>query len=131
VPWPRPRTATGTGWSGPTAGCSPSATPASRVDGRLRLDQPITGIAPTPDGLGYWLWRSDARFRFGDAGFFGFGAGAGDPASAPLISIEPTPTGDGYWIIGSDGSVFSYGDAQFPGSLVHEHLAAPVTGASW
>jgi len=70
-------------------------------------------------------------FAFGDAGFFGSVPAQGIRASAPLISIEPTPTGDGYWIIGSDGSVFSYGDAQFPGSLVHEHLAAPVTGASW
>ena len=36
------------------------------------LNKPIVGMAPTPDGKGYWLVASDGGiFTFGDAGFFG------------------------------------------------------------
>lgn len=35
----------------------------------------------------------------------------------PRCAIRPTPTGKGYWIFAADGGVFSYGDAQFKGSL--------------
>ena len=40
--------------------------------GALRLNQPIMGMAATPDGQGYWLVASDGGvFSFGDAGFQG------------------------------------------------------------
>ncbi|HWD52592.1 MAG TPA: hypothetical protein VG412_09340, partial [Acidimicrobiales bacterium] len=40
--------------------------------GGMHLNQPIVGIAATPDGKGYWLVASDGGvFAFGDAGFFG------------------------------------------------------------
>jgi len=36
--------------------------------GAIRLTKPIVGIAPTPDGGGYWLVASDGSvFSFGDA----------------------------------------------------------------
>lgn len=36
------------------------------------LNQPIVGMARTPDGLGYWLVASDGGIlNYGDAGFFG------------------------------------------------------------
>ena len=36
------------------------------------LNEPIVGIAPTPDGGGYWLVASDGGvFSFGDAHFYG------------------------------------------------------------
>ena len=40
--------------------------------GAHRLNQPIVGMAATPDGKGYWLVASDGGiFAFGDAGFYG------------------------------------------------------------
>ena len=48
--WPPRPTAAATGWWPPTAASSPSATPCLRVDGRPRLNEPIVGMAATPDG---------------------------------------------------------------------------------
>jgi hypothetical protein len=36
--------------------------------------------------------------------------------SAPIVGIAATPDGAGYWLVGSDGGVFSFGDAPFEGS---------------
>ena len=57
----------------PTAGSSPSATPASTARPvRTPLNKPIVGMATTPGGGGYWLVASDGGiFGFGDAGFYG------------------------------------------------------------
>ena len=36
------------------------------------LNQPIVGMAATPNGKGYWLVASDGGiFAYGDAGFYG------------------------------------------------------------
>ena len=41
----------------------------------------------------------------------------------------PTPAATtGYWMVGSDGGVFSYGNAGFHGSMGGQHLNAPVVG---
>jgi hypothetical protein len=43
---------------------------------------------------------------------------APDPVlTKPACAIMATSTGKGYWIVSQDGGVFSYGDAQFKGSL--------------
>src|SRR3984957_12261584 len=42
--------------------------------------------------------------------------------------MATTPDGGGYWIVASDGGVFSFGDAQFYGSMGGQHLNAPVVG---
>ena len=48
--------------------------------GSEHLNQPIVGIASTPDGKGYWLMASDdGGFTFGDAGFYGSGWPALEP----------------------------------------------------
>ena len=39
-----------------------------------------------------------------------------------------TPDGKGYWLVASDGGVFSFGDAQFYGSMGGKHLNKPVVG---
>ena len=40
--------------------------------GAIHLNQPIVGMAATPDGGGYWLVASDGGiFSYGDAKFFG------------------------------------------------------------
>ncbi len=42
--------------------------------------------------------------------------------------MAPTPSGHGYWIVASDGGIFSFGDANFYGSMGGQHLNAPVVG---
>ncbi|MGO9341914.1 MAG: hypothetical protein ACLP6E_05255 [Acidimicrobiales bacterium] len=121
------------------------------VPGVLRpgqhLGAPVIAIASTPDGGGYWLVGSDGGvFSFGDARFFGSVPGAlkrGVHLSAPIVGIAPSPgaigpdgtglSGDGYWLVGSDGGVFSFGDAGYfgsvPGALKRgAHLSAPIVG---
>lgn len=54
------------------------------------------------------------------------------PAPIPTHSqesnmIASTPSGNGYWILHSDGSVWSYGDAQYFGGL---NPGAPVGGGA-
>jgi hypothetical protein len=43
------------------------------------------------------------------------------------VAICATPSGHGYWVCGSDGGVFTYGDARFHGSLGGVDLDAPIT----
>ena len=47
-----------------------------------------------------------------------------------IVGIISTPTGHGYWLIGSDGGVFSFGDASFLGSEGGTVLNDPVVGAA-
>jgi hypothetical protein len=42
--------------------------------------------------------------------------------------MASTPNGAGYWLVASDGNVYSFGDAQFHGSMVGKHLRAHVVG---
>ena len=44
--------------------------------------------------------------------------------------IVGTTDGRGYWIVGQDGSLYSYGDAGFLGSLVGLGLSASIVGAA-
>ena len=40
------------------------------------LNQPVTGMAATPTGAGYWLAAADGGvFTYGDAGFYGAATG--------------------------------------------------------
>jgi hypothetical protein len=58
-------------------------------------------------------------------------AAAGSPNTATLAGgdrLAATPDGKGYWLVGSDGGVFSYGNAQFYGSMGATHLNQPVVG---
>ncbi len=46
--------------------------------GNIKLNQPIVGMAATPDGRGYWMVASDGGiFNFGDAQFDGSAGGQG------------------------------------------------------
>ncbi|MHB1713123.1 MAG: hypothetical protein ACYCV7_17335, partial [Acidimicrobiales bacterium] len=78
------------------------------------LDQPVVGMASTPDGKGYWLVTSDgAIFAYGDATFFG--SAVAQSLNHPIVGMASTPDGKGYWLVGSDGGIFAYGDATFFG----------------
>ena len=97
--------------------------------GSLKLNQPVVGMAATPDGGGYWLVASDGGiFSYGDAVFRG-STGA-MKLNQPVVGMSSTPSGNGYWLVASDGGVFSYGDAVFSGSTGNIHLNKPIVGMS-
>jgi len=82
----------------------------------IRLNEPVVGMAATPDGDGYWLVASDGGiFSYGDAAFYG--STGSIRLNQPIVAMAPTPDAGGYWLVASDGGIFSYGDAVFEGSL--------------
>ena len=99
--------------------------------GGQHLNDPVTGIAGTPNGGGYWLVGSDGGiFNYGNAGFFGSVPGQGIVGQPPIVGISRTPSGAGYWLVGSNGAVYSYGDAAFLGAPSGLRLVAPLSGIS-
>jgi hypothetical protein len=93
--------------------------------GAMRLNQPIVGMASTPDGMGYWMVASDGGiFSYGTAGFYG--SMGGKPLNQPIVGIAATRTGKGYWMVASDGGIFSFGDAGFFGSTGSIKLNRPI-----
>ena len=77
--WCPPATGGATGWSPPTAACS--AFGDAGFYGSLGASPPptpIVGVAPTPDGGGYWMLEADGTVHaFGDA------PGVGPVAESP------------------------------------------------
>ena len=95
--------------------------------GGFHLNQPIVGMAATPDGQGYWEVAADGGiFSFGDAHFFG--SMGGFHLNQPIVGMAATPDGQGYWEVAADGGIFSFGDAQFHGSMGGKPLNAPMIG---
>jgi hypothetical protein len=47
-------------------------------------------------------------------------------AAATRVAVQDN--GSGYWLVASDGGVFTYGTAQFYGSMGGKHLTSPITG---
>jgi hypothetical protein len=89
----------------------------------MHLNRPIVGMAPTPDGRGYWLVASDGGiFTFGDARYLG--STGGIQLNRPIVGMAPTPDGRGYWLVASDGGIFTFGDAPFFGSLDSDGVSA-------
>ena len=55
-------------------------------------------------------------------------ANLSDAIFAVALNPASTPDGKGYWLVASDGGVFSFGDAQFYGSMGGKTLNMPVVG---
>lgn len=69
----------------------------------------IVGIAPTPQGGGYWLVSSSGGvFCFGDAGFYGSGEGM----HSAVVGFAPAADGRGYWLATRTGRAIAFGDAR-------------------
>jgi hypothetical protein len=97
--------------------------------GAMRLNSPVTAMAPTPSGNGYWMVAADGGvFAFGDAGFYG--SMGGTSINSPVAAMAATPTGKGYWLVAADGGVFAFGDARYFGSLGGTRLNSPVTAVA-
>ena len=95
--------------------------------GAIHLNQPIVGMAATPNGEGYWLVAADGGvFSFGDAQFYG--STGNIHLNQPIVGMAATPNGGGYWLVAADGGIFSFGDAQFYGSTGNIHLNQPIVG---
>ncbi len=93
----------------------------------VRINEPIVGMASTPDGSGYWLVASDGGiFSFGDAHFYGSTGSL--RLNKPIVGMASTPDGSGYWLVASDGGIFSFGDAHFYGSTGSLRLNKPIVG---
>jgi hypothetical protein len=79
------------------------------------LNQPVVGMAATPDGGGYWMVAADGGiFAFGDAGFYG--STGNIVLNQPVVGMTPGVQGQGYWMVAADGGIFAFGDAPFYGS---------------
>ena len=91
------------------------------------LNQPMVGMAETPDHGGYWQVAADGGiFSFGDAHFYG--STGSMQLNKPVVGMAATPDGGGYWLVASDGGIFSFGDAHFYGSTGSMQLNKPVVG---
>jgi len=93
--------------------------------GGQHLNQPIVGMAATPDGGGYWLVAADGGiFSFGDAHFYG--STGNIHLNRPIVGMTADPNGGGYWFTASDGGVFAFGAAGFYGSLGGVPQSRPI-----
>jgi hypothetical protein len=48
--------------------------------------------------------------------------------NAPIVGMAAAPTGHGYWEVASDGGIFTFGGAQFYGSMGGKPLNQPIVG---
>ncbi len=114
-------------WAGVVTAHGGAPSFGSPATSNIHLNQPIVGMAATPDGGGYWLVASDGGiFTFGDASFDG-STGA-IHLNQPIVGMAATPDGGGYWLVASDGGIFTFGDASFDGSTGAIHLNQPIVG---
>ncbi|MCL2393226.1 MAG: CHAP domain-containing protein, partial [Acidimicrobiaceae bacterium] len=96
--------------------------------GNIKLNSPITGMAPTKDGRGYWLVAADGGiFSFGDARFYG-SLGADTNLPAGIVGMAPTPDGKGYLLVGNGGGVYAFGDAVYRGQSSAIQPTEVITG---
>jgi uncharacterized repeat protein (TIGR01451 family) len=54
----------------------------------------------------------------------------GKPLNKPIVGMAATPDGTGYWEVASDGGIFTFGDAQFYGSMSGKPINKPVVGVA-
>ena len=54
--------------------------------------------------------------------------GQGIVGQPSVVGMTVAPSGQGYWLTGSNGAVYSYGDATFLGAPAATHLVEPLTG---
>jgi hypothetical protein len=99
---------------------------ANVVSDQSGLAGPLSGIASTPDGNGYWTTSATGQVvGEGDAVNYGSVTTA---LAAPVVGITATPDGKGYWLVAADGGIFTFGDATFYGSTGAMVLNKPVVG---
>jgi hypothetical protein len=94
--------------------------------GKLALNAPLVGMAPTPSGNGYWLLARDGGvFSFGDATFHGSTGNL--KLNQPVVGLAADPGDRGYWFVAGDGGIFAF-HVPFLGSMGAVPLNQPVVG---
>jgi hypothetical protein len=89
-------------------------------------NQPLVGVAATPDSSGYWLAATDGGvFSFGHAIFQGSLGSV--RLNRPVVGMATDPATGGYWLVASDGGVFTF-NSPFYGSTGGVQLSQPVVG---
>jgi hypothetical protein len=90
------------------------------------------GLAPTAVGQVQkqlaGTYSQLPTFPFGDAMSQCDAPYRNTESNAPIVAIVLTSDNAGCWMAGSDGGIFSYGDARFHGSLAGKALNQPVVG---
>jgi len=75
----------------------------------------IAGIAPTPDGLGYFEVAANGHvYHFGNAGYYG---DATVKSGQRVVGIAAAPSGRGYWVLLNTGAVQAFGHVTHYGSV--------------
>jgi uncharacterized protein YkwD len=91
-----------------------------------QLSWPVTGIAATPTGKGFWRVAADGKvLTTGDAPYYGNAIAAHRDV---VIGIAATPTGKGYWLVDRSGGIYRFGDAPYRGSMSGKPLTKPIVG---
>ena len=83
--------------------------------GGRHLNDPVVGIASTPEGGYYEVGRDGGLFAFGPGATF-YGSMGGTHLNAPVVGMNRV-AGGGYYEVADDGGVFNFGSAEFVGSL--------------
>jgi hypothetical protein len=125
-PTPPPSTSPGYWLTGADGGVFSFGPAFFGSTGGLTLNQPIVGVASTPDGKGYWtVARDGGVFSFGDASFQG--SLPGRVQVSDIVGMATDPATGGYWLVGSDGGVYAFG-APFEGSLPATSSVSDIVG---
>ena len=96
-----------------TAACSRSARAKFLGSmGAVKLNQPIVGMAATPDGKGYWLVAARRRHLRLRHRARSSAPRARSASTSPIVGMAAANDGKGYWLVASDGGVFAFGSAQ-------------------
>jgi hypothetical protein len=99
------------------------------ASGAVQPGEVAVGVAPRPQGDGYWIaLRTGKVIAVGAAQHFGDASAV--PLNRGVVGISSTASGQGYWLVAGDGGIFSFGDAQFFGSMGSTRLNQPVVGMS-
>jgi uncharacterized protein YkwD len=95
----------------------------------MRLNKPIVGMAPRPDGKGYGLVASDGGIFAFNAPFLG--SMGGTPLNRPVVGMARVPGKYAYTLVASDGGLFRFGHgAPFYGSAANACQTAPAVGVA-
>ena len=98
---------------------------------------PVVGIGGVPSAKGYWVVTAAGNVskHGSDISFYGDPPGLGKHISN-IVAMAATSDGKGYYLVGSDGGIFTFGDARFHGSVpginkhVHNIVGMVVNGSA-
>jgi hypothetical protein len=113
---------------------NPTSCPGDGLHKQLPQIRAAVTAALSSGLVGYRILGADGSlWNYGADPGFGSGADVGDVrrnvrAGVPVRSAVGTPTGLGVWVTDPSGSVYTFGDAPFAGSLGATRLNRPIVG---